>query len=649
MRVWAGPILRHCSPDAVCIWFAIDSPCQVSARVFPYKTEASSEPEPLGTGDALTVPLAKHLHLAVVVVKPKSGRFPTETLLGYNAALAGTELERVLKREDFVLSGMSAPTFFLPGGRPHGFLHGSCRKPHGKGADAMPLIADDLEGATTDLSRRPAFLLLTGDQIYADDVDSSVLQVLKHARRWLCSDSDDERLPSGIKRQSLATGRASFIKKLGFKTDEGANHLIFFDEFCSMYLLAWSPELVGALRESKTIQHRYAVEAMQKNEALKAFLGGLKRVRLALANIPTYMIFDDHEVTDDWFLDEPTRKSMLSTPDGERIIANALRAFYFFQFWGNAPEDFGPQGPFGALLVSGEDREVARARDWGFVTPTSPPIVFVDTRTARGTGPAPTALLDDKMMAVVIARCENASRRGAVIVVSPAPVFGEARVERWQETGADLFSPEIVDYEVWTPHARERFLDALFRKVSGVAVFLSGDVHYGFSYSFTRSRFGALRTAVQLTSSSFKNATSAVFGLYLSVFPSSRESESGDVFFDAAPELMPHQKAQLEVLQPSVYSHYLAWREECRSQSFGPYRMTPNLYAALRGEMPTPAIAYWTVYSCPRERFGRMLTSTHYQRVEVDSFGISVRIRSTAGGTLEIPLPTTPPRIFPAR
>jgi phosphodiesterase/alkaline phosphatase D-like protein len=56
-----------------------------------------------------------------------------------------------------------------------------------------------------------------------------------------------------------------------------------------------------------------------------------------LANVPTYMIFDDHDVTDDWNLTARWRHRVHASPAGRRIVANALAAYWAFQGWGNDP------------------------------------------------------------------------------------------------------------------------------------------------------------------------------------------------------------------------------------------------------------------------------------------------------------------------
>lgn len=63
----------------------------------------------------------------------------------------------------------------------------------------------------------------------------------------------------------------------------------------------------------------------------------LPKIRRVLANIPTYMIFDDHEVTDDWNITYRWQKLTRKHSLGRSVIRNALAAFTIFQYWGNDP------------------------------------------------------------------------------------------------------------------------------------------------------------------------------------------------------------------------------------------------------------------------------------------------------------------------
>src|SRR6185503_7618579 len=73
---------------------------------------------------------------------------------------------------------------------------------------------------------------------------------------------------------------------------------------------------------------------------IRAFISCLPAVQRALANIPVYMIFDDHEVSDDWNLNRKWRDNVERSALGRRLLTNALIAYWLCQGWGNDPARF---------------------------------------------------------------------------------------------------------------------------------------------------------------------------------------------------------------------------------------------------------------------------------------------------------------------
>jgi hypothetical protein len=49
------------------------------------------------------------------------------------------------------------------------------------------------------------------------------------------------------------------------------------------------------------------------------------------------MMFDDHDVTDDWNFSLNWASDVQGSDVGARIVGNALYAFWLFQGWGNDP------------------------------------------------------------------------------------------------------------------------------------------------------------------------------------------------------------------------------------------------------------------------------------------------------------------------
>ena len=67
------------------------------------------------------------------------------------------------------------------------------------------------------------------------------------------------------------------------------------------------------------------------------YVSASMRARRLLANCVTYMIFDDHEITDDWYMNEPWKERVIGKagaggrvggrPAGRRVIANGRAAY----------------------------------------------------------------------------------------------------------------------------------------------------------------------------------------------------------------------------------------------------------------------------------------------------------------------------------
>ena len=288
---------------------------------------------------------------------------------------------------------------------------------------------------------RPHQLFLTGDQIYADDVSRAHLLMLNKIGRRLISSRKDaaggpftaEQLPAAGKSfpADLVHFPAGFRLTLtrneaGMTSNDGHSHLLSLGEFAAMYLTVWNnecwdddafadvdglvpvtaqdsrpwferlkaggeTELLRALLDptkeedlAKVIEDAAtALEAArgrhrEEVETLKRFRATLPRVRRALANVPTYMMFDDHEVTDDWYLNFAWRDRVLGSQLGMAVIRNGMLAYALFQGWGNDPVKFGggdaETGVYKELLESaarlfregadsGPDREAAGKLD----------------------------------------------------------------------------------------------------------------------------------------------------------------------------------------------------------------------------------------------------------------------------------------------
>lgn len=106
------------------------------------------------------------------------------------------------------------------------------------------------------------------------------------------------------------------------------------------YLKDW----IGAFYPERTAENEPAPD--KNKDKLKILKQTLPKVRRALANISTFMIFDDHEITDDWNLNPSWRDRVFTSPLGKSIVRNGMMAYALFQDWGNQADRYNRKGHF---------------------------------------------------------------------------------------------------------------------------------------------------------------------------------------------------------------------------------------------------------------------------------------------------------------
>jgi hypothetical protein len=532
----AGPILRRAERERISVWICTAGPIRPTLLV--YRAYGGCD-EALGSSAAESLRLGERLYVHLLTSTPHAGRFPTSELLAYDVELdtGGT----VLRLADLGLAagvgtlgyaGLQLPGLFLQAAdAPLHVLHGSCRKLHSKGEDAFWCADELLAGTAADLTRRPSALILTGDQIYGDDVATGLTGYLNWLGSYLTG--RQEQIPGIPPLGALADGgRRRWIRDQAcFTSPHAANHLMTFGEYAALYLMAfsdttWPGNLAGLTRNTgptgNTGKLTGSAGRLGHAQALARARAALPAVRRVLANVPAYMMFDDHDVTDDWNLTARWRDRVHASPAGRRIIANALAAYWAFQGWGNDPSRFGRDFSDTILAHLAEDGETAAARyddvlwgfdRWSFSCPTTPVTVCLDTRTQRAyDSPEGAARLIgpagfDRIACLVEGSGHDRTR--PLLLVSPTPVCGLELAERRQKFLAGKVGPYQIDFEGW--HASLRGLADLMgfltrRLGLTTAVVLSGDVHYGMTVDV---RFTVGDTTIhlaQLVSSGLKHS-----------------------------------------------------------------------------------------------------------------------------------------------
>ena len=556
-QLLAGPILRRTTTAGVSVWIATSEDVRPALTVYALNDVPSGfdRGEDLGLDvQATSHRLGKRLWVHLVEARPADGQgFPTGRMLGYELLIDGQALP-VEVVEGLRYARFPGPSFFIPTpGRGARILYGSCRKAHGRGNDALAYGDAEIEAHASDPLQRPGALFLTGDQIYADDVPGPLIGRITELAETLVPDEPLVPGQDGPLSEIPVYRRADWVRnEAGFTSGAALNHLVSFGEYMALTLMQWNPELWPGLGDMKADRDqaipRPRIIIGNNHKALEEYWNDqrlyeeeyfrcirmrrqLAQARRLLANCPSYMVFDDHDITDDWNITAPWwDKVMRRRPAGRRIVANGLAAYWACQGWGNDPGVFDRdfiQGVTAFAPPTAQDGlggdEEARARrltetvlaheDWAFVAPTEPRALFLDTRTRRRMHDLPDDALPWLIDAPALGRLggllATAGWRAGdpLLVVSATPVLGLAMLEKVQKDLEKVIGAASLDFESWSAShdGLAAFLGTLLGLSPGRCTILSGDVHYGFT---TRGVFrrGTQSLAIeQLTASSLKN------------------------------------------------------------------------------------------------------------------------------------------------
>jgi hypothetical protein len=533
----------------------------VKAHIYRLRDLQNNDDSVIGTGTTKTLRLGQMLHVALVMALPvrdnDHDRFPADEILAYDIEIfLDNDSSQVMRLNDLgLLSGessiaygnqinISLPTFILSGNdtTPSTILHGSCRKLHAEGQDSLATADELIAASVEDVNNRPRALFLTGDQIYADNVASPLIQ---HLTKFGIELLGWEEQIHGVNKKLTEIGigeRQQIVKDHAkFTSQKAGNHLLSFGEFAAMYLLAWNsqnwPNIIQEAGSLSTNNDSNNNNKADHKDDYRKQLGHLKhayqvlpRVRRVLANIPTYMIFDDHDITDDWNITKEWHDNVKNSDCGKQIVCNGLAAFWVFQGWGNNPglynQEFidkitGYLQNDGSIEHQDFEDYLWNFHAWSFSVPTNPLSIFLDCRTQRGYNNlrgAPELIREDALESILhIAKQSNYHNGDPAIIVSPTPVFGFELAEKLQGYLAHLSGPYNWDLESWSAseYGFTRFITFLIEKLGPrYCVFLSGDVHYGFTLD---AKFTLLpdddngqekrMQAIQLTSSALKSTS----------------------------------------------------------------------------------------------------------------------------------------------
>ncbi|MCO8165500.1 alkaline phosphatase family protein [Pseudomonas sp. 21LCFQ010] len=545
--VLAGPILRRQESNRLVLWLVGSRPLAPTLRLLFSDAQGQRQQHDYALNDEQCQVIAIGRHAFVHLIDLQlDNPLPCDVQIDYDLLLDEAQASIANWAPHLLYAGAALPNFVIRSRIDH-MLHGSCRKPHHPAAEGL-LCADRLLAAGPRPQERPALLMMSGDQVYADDVAGPMLRAI-HAliqRLELFDEQlegavvDDsiqlydhpasyyrraELLPALKSNETLRERFFGGVNKPVFTSSNADNHLVTLAEIMAMYLLVWSPVPwtlidISAPQLDEQRRERYRYE----QQLVDSFRQGLQGSARVMAHLQCLMIFDDHDVTDDWNLSASWEETAYGHPFSRRIIGNALVGYLLCQGWGNNPDVFTEATEqFHALSCRAMNNDgmldnqtldalidsLLRFEQWHYVLPTEPALVVLDTRTRRWRSESnlaqPSGLLDWEALCEL--QQELIDHKSAIIV-SPAPVFGVKLIEAIQRIFSWCGYPLLVDAENWMAHrgAAQVILN-IFRhsRTPGNYVILSGDVHYSFVYEILiRHRKGAPHIW-QITSSGIKN------------------------------------------------------------------------------------------------------------------------------------------------
>ncbi|RYF55395.1 MAG: alkaline phosphatase family protein [Comamonadaceae bacterium] len=536
------------------MWLVGSAPLDLTLLLEP--TDAPARQVTLDATCCRVVPIGRHAFLHLIDVSLDEP-LPQDTVIHYDVLVTqdnGAQINMATWAPHLLHEGATRPSLVLRS-RADDILYGSCRKPHHPSRDGLARADELLAERIGSADARPAMLMMCGDQVYADDVAGPMLAAIHALIRRLglygeclegavVSDSEalyehpasyyhrEDLLPAFKSNQALRERFFGGVEKPIFTTTSAHNHLVTLAEVMAMYLLVWSPvpwQLIPDLSvlqpaaSSPPFSDEHARRWRTETQTLQGFYRDLPQAARLLAHMQTLMIFDDHDVTDDWNLSAKWESTAYEHPFSRRIVGNALIAYMLCQGWGNRPDAFNSVlDDTVALMATGDrnDRLAPAAQNalvdrlltfgkWDYVLRTQPTVIVLDTRTRRWRSrrlpSRPSGLMDWESLTEL--QHELLDEKAAVIV-SPAPMFGVKLIEVIQRVCAYTGLALTVDAENWMAHrgAASVMLN-IFRhsRTPGNYVILSGDVHYSFAYDIEVRQENRTPHIWQITSSGIKN------------------------------------------------------------------------------------------------------------------------------------------------
>jgi PhoD-like phosphatase len=263
-------------------------------------------------------------------------------------------------------------------------------------------------------------------------------------------------------------------------------------------------------------------------------------IRWLLSTVPSSMIFDDHDVHDDWNISEKWLAEMRATDWWGEHCIGALMSYWVYQHLGNLTPQLLDDDPVLAKLKQSQDgesvlREFVRGADrertgsrWSYCRDIGDTrLIVIDARAGRVLDESRRDIVDEAEWDWIVEHASGGFDH--LVFASSLPYLlgpGMQYVEAWSEavaggawgermTGVAEWARQTLDLEHWGAFQRSFHRMVELQRAVGAGergeapasiVTLSGDVHHAYLFEIAYPKDAGVRSAIwQAVCSPYRN------------------------------------------------------------------------------------------------------------------------------------------------
>ncbi|GGO66369.1 alkaline phosphatase D family protein [Nonomuraea cavernae] len=266
-----------------------------------------------------------------------------------------------------------------------------------------------------------------------------------------------------------------------------------------------SPEMLDFIHERRDTEPQNEIADYEEYCELYRQAWSEPEIRWLLSTVPSAMIFDDHDLRDDWNTSQTWREQMAEVSWWRRRVISGLGAYWVYQHLGNLSPAERADDPLLRALMDGDGGDALDAfADKADTEPSSnrwsysrdlghTRLIMIDTRCARQLTPGDRRMLDPGEWEWLLDEVAKPADR--IVIGSSIPFLlpeGVHSVQNWNEALCDGAWGKVVqrlserfrqfvDLEHWAAFRRSfDDLARLLARIGKPVLILSGDVHYSY-------------------------------------------------------------------------------------------------------------------------------------------------------------------------